>query len=101
MIGPRSVLMQVCQKFFVLPKIDEEWEKYSQPESTDYDKKINELDAKVITAQTEIERLDEQIKEINRQMTDLNDNKGFLNRKKIEEEIQELERRSKYYLMKN
>lgn len=43
--------------------------------------KINELDAKVITAQTEIERLDEQIKEINRQMTDLNDNKGFLNRK--------------------
>ncbi|MFP9181182.1 viral A-type inclusion protein, partial [Enterococcus faecalis] len=64
-------------EIFVLPKIDEEWEKYSQPESTDYDKKINELDAKVITAQTEIERLDEQIKEINRQMTDLNDNKGF------------------------
>ncbi len=56
-------------------------------------KKINELDAKVITAQTEIERLDEQIKEINRQMTDLNDNKGFLNRKKIEEEIQELEKK--------
>ncbi|HFZ6023117.1 TPA: coiled-coil domain-containing protein [Enterococcus faecium] len=80
-------------EIFVLPKIDEEWEKYSQPESTDYDKKINELDAKVITAQTEIERLDEQIKEINRQMTDLNDNKGFLNRKKIEEEIQELEKK--------
>ena len=56
-------------------------------------KKINELDAKVITAQTEIERLDEQIKEINRQMTDLDDNKGFLNRKKIEEEIQELEKK--------
>lgn len=80
-------------EIFVLPKIDDEWEKYSQPESTDYDKKINELDAKVITAQTEIERLDEQIKEINRQMTDLNDNKGFLNRKKIEEEIQELEKK--------
>lgn len=80
-------------EIFVLPKIDEEWEKYSQPESTDYDKKINELDAKVITAQTEIERLDEQIKEINRQMTDLDDNKGFLNRKKIEEEIQELEKK--------
>ncbi|NRE82885.1 coiled-coil domain-containing protein [Enterococcus faecium] len=79
-------------EIFVLPKIDEEWEKYSQPETTDYDKKINELDAKVITAQTEIERLDEQIKEINRQMTDLDDNKGFLNRKKIEEEIQELEK---------
>ena len=55
--------------------------------------KINELDAKVITAQTEIERLNEQIKEINRQMTDLDDNKGFLNRKKIEEEIQELEKK--------
>ncbi|HAQ4447551.1 MULTISPECIES: coiled-coil domain-containing protein [Enterococcus] len=80
-------------EIFVLPKIDEEWEKYSQPETTDYDKKINELDAKVITAQTEIERLDEQIKEINRQMTDLDDNKGFLNRKKIEEEIQELEKK--------
>ncbi|EGP4872114.1 viral A-type inclusion protein [Enterococcus faecium] len=80
-------------EIFVLPKIDEEWEKYSQPETTDYDKKINELDAKVITAQTEIERLDEQIKEINRQMTDLDDNKGFLNRKKIEEEIQELDKK--------
>ena len=80
-------------EIFVLPKIDEEWEKYSQPETTDYDKKINELDAKVISAQTEIERLNEQIKEINRQMTDLDDNKGFLNRKKIEEEIQELEKK--------
>ena len=80
-------------EIFVLPKIDEEWEKYSQPETTDYDKKINELDAKVITAQTEIERLNEQIKEINRQMTDLDDNKGFLNRKIIEEEIQELEKK--------
>ncbi|MHC2858292.1 viral A-type inclusion protein [Enterococcus lactis] len=80
-------------EIFVLPKIDEEWEKYSQPETTDYDKKINELDAKVITAQTEIEHLNEQIKEINRQMTDLDDNKGFLNRKKIEEEIQELEKK--------
>ncbi|MBK4874795.1 viral A-type inclusion protein [Enterococcus faecium] len=80
-------------EIFVLPRIDEEWEKYSQPETTDYDKKINELDAKVITAQTEIERLDEQVKEINRQMTDLDDNKGFLNRKKIEEEIQELEKK--------
>lgn len=80
-------------EIFVLPRIDEEWEKYSQPETTDYDKKINELDANVITAQTEIERLDEQIKEINRQMTDLDDNKGFLNRKKIEEEIQELEKK--------
>ncbi len=80
-------------EIFVLPKIDEEWEKHSQPETTDYDKKINELDAKVITAQTEIERLNEQIKEINRQMTDLDDNKGFLNRKKIEEEIQELEKK--------
>ena len=80
-------------EIFVLPKIDEEWERYSQPETTDYDKKINELDAKVITAQTEIERLNEQIKEINRQMTDLDDNKGFLNRKKIEEEIQELEKK--------
>ncbi|EME3480751.1 viral A-type inclusion protein [Enterococcus faecium] len=80
-------------EIFVLPKIDEEWEKYSQPETTDYDKKINELDAKVITAQTEIERLNERIKEINRQMTDLDDNKGFLNRKKIEEEIQELEKK--------
>lgn len=68
-------------EIFVLPKIDEEWEKYSQPGQRTMTK-INELDAKVITAQTEIERLDEQIKEINRQMTDLNDNKGFLNRKK-------------------
>ena len=47
-------------EIFVLPRIDEEWEKYSQPETT---------------------------------MTDLDDNKGFLNRKKIEEEIQELEKK--------
>ncbi|WP_241161968.1 MULTISPECIES: viral A-type inclusion protein [unclassified Enterococcus] len=77
-------------EIFVLPAIDEEWAAYAQQQSNDIDKRINELDAKVITAQTEIERLDEKIKKIERQMTELDDNKGFLNRKKIDEEIQVL-----------
>ncbi len=78
-------------EIFVLPKIDEEWG-FMPNRNNGLCKKINELDAKVITAKTEIESLDEQIKEINRKITSLDDNKGFLNRKKIEEEIQELEK---------
>ena len=79
-------------EIFVLPKIDEEWGFYATQQPNDFSKQVNELDAKVITAKAEIERLDEELKEINRKITSLDDNKGFLNRKKIEEEIQELEK---------
>ncbi|MBO1085318.1 MULTISPECIES: hypothetical protein [Enterococcus] len=80
-------------EIFVLPQIDEEWENYATQQTHDFDKKINELEAKVITAKTEIERLEEAIKEIDQQITDLDDTKGFLNRKKIDEEIQALEQK--------
>lgn len=80
-------------EIFVLPQIDEEWENYATQQTHDFDKKINELEAKVITAKTEIERLEEAIKEIDRQITELDDTKGFLNRKKIDEEIQALEQK--------
>ncbi|MDB7101516.1 viral A-type inclusion protein [Enterococcus mundtii] len=80
-------------EIFVLPQIDEEWENYATQQTHDFDKKINELEAKVITAKTEIEHLEEAIKEIDQQITDLDDTKGFLNRKKIDEEIQALEQK--------
>lgn len=80
-------------EIFVLPQIDEEWENYATQQTHDFDKKINELEAKVITAKTEIERLEEAIKEIDQQITDLDDTKGFFNRKKIDEEIQALEQK--------
>ena len=79
-------------EIFVLPKIDEEWGFYTTHQPNDFSKEINELDAKVITAKAEIERLDESLKEINQKITSLDDNKGFLNRKKIEEEIQDLDK---------
>lgn len=79
-------------EIFVLPQIDEEWAKYTQQQPDDYSKQINQLEAKVITAKEEIERIDENLKEITLQITKLDDTKGFLNRKKVDEEIQELEK---------
>ncbi|MEB7405222.1 viral A-type inclusion protein [Enterococcus hirae] len=79
-------------EIFVLPQIDEEWGTYANQEPDDYSQQINELDAKVITAKAEIDRLDEELKEVDRQISDLDDTKGFLNRKKIDEEIQELKK---------
>ncbi|MGM9902490.1 viral A-type inclusion protein [Enterococcus hirae] len=84
-------------EIFVLPNIDAEWANYATQQERDFDKQINELEAKVITAQTEIERLDEKIKEINKQISGLDDNKGFLNRKKIDEEIQALEKQKQVF----
>lgn len=79
-------------EIFVLPQIDEEWGTYANQEPDDYSQQINELDAKVITAKAEIDRLDGELKEVDRQISDLDDTKGFLNRKKIDEEIQELKK---------
>ncbi|EMF0080550.1 viral A-type inclusion protein [Enterococcus hirae] len=79
-------------EIFVLPQIDEEWGTYANQEPDDYSQQINELDAKVITAKADIDRLDEELKEVDRQISDLDDTKGFLNRKKINEEIQELKK---------
>jgi hypothetical protein len=79
-------------EIFVLPSIDEEWQKYSQEQPSDYDQQINELEAKVITAQTEIDRIDAEIDGLSQQITELADNRGFLNRKKMDEEIEALEK---------
>lgn len=79
-------------EIFVLPQIDEEWAKYAQQQPDNYSKQINELEAKVITAKEELERIDTKLKEITHQISSLDDTKGFLNRKKVDEEIQELEK---------
>ena len=56
-------------EIFVLPQIDEEWGTYANQEPDDYSQQINELDAKVITAKAEIDRLDEELKEVDRQIS--------------------------------
>lgn len=84
-------------EIFVLPQIDEEWGKYAQTQlDDDYSEQINELEAKVITARAEIKRIDEDLKDINRQIASLDETKGFLNRKKVEEEIQKLEKQKQH-----
>ncbi|MFV0559377.1 MAG: viral A-type inclusion protein [Enterococcus sp.] len=78
-------------EIFVLPKIDKEWEDYLSNNEKNYSKQINELEARVITAQAEIDRIDEEISQLDGQIEELNSNKGFLNRKKVDEEIEALE----------
>ncbi|MGX7172653.1 viral A-type inclusion protein [Enterococcus ratti] len=79
-------------EIFVLPQIDQEWETYTQQKPDDYHEQINALEAKVITAKAEIKRIDGELNEINRQIPQLDDTKSFLNRKKVKEEIQKLEK---------
>ena len=54
--------MQVYSGDFCPTKIDEEGGFYATQQPNDFSKQVNELDAKVITAKAEIERLDEELK---------------------------------------
>ncbi|GCF95870.1 hypothetical protein NRIC_37610 [Enterococcus florum] len=81
----------------ILPEILAQWKKV---EAGDYKKEIasfltkeDELDAKAIAARSEIQKIDEQIREQSRAKRELEETKGLLNRKKIEEEIEELDKK--------
>lgn len=85
-------------EIFVIPKIDEEWQFYKRGKEevlNEITKEIDALDAKEISAKTEIQKLDSQIKKIKQEENELIESKGFFNRGKIDEEIEEITRKRK------
>ncbi|MGX7197242.1 viral A-type inclusion protein [Enterococcus olivae] len=85
-------------EIFVLPYIDKEWQ-YYHPDNREIleniEQEIDQLDAKFIAAKTELETISRQLKEVENQKTAIQNNKGFFNRGKADEEMEELERREK------
>lgn len=81
-------------EIFILPSIDEEWHDYN-PENREIlasiEKEIDSLEANFIAAKTELEKLDQQMKEVENKKTAIQNNKGFFNRSKIDEEMEEIE----------
>lgn len=85
-------------EIFVLPKIDEEWQRY-KPENRDLlasiEKEIDSLEANVIVAETEVSKLNQQLKAIENRKAAIHNNKSFFNRGKIEEEIEDFDKKAK------
>ncbi|GBD68326.1 hypothetical protein GCM10025886_13760 [Tetragenococcus halophilus subsp. flandriensis] len=81
-------------EIFVLPNIDKEWREFA-PGKRDalnkIEKEMDELDANIITAESEISNIDEQIKEIENEKASVENTKGLFNRNKTEEEIEDLD----------
>lgn len=78
-------------EIFVIPAIDNEWQKFQQDGYDPLDEiqeQIDQLDAKKIAAQTEIQELESQIEELKTKETEISQEKGFFNRSKIDEEIE-------------
>ncbi|MDN6639844.1 MAG: viral A-type inclusion protein [Tetragenococcus sp.] len=83
-------------EIFILPKIDKEWQEFA-PGKRDalnkIEKEMDELDAKVITAESELSSIDEQIKETQNKKSSVENTKGLFNRNKTDEEVEELDRK--------
>lgn len=83
-------------EIFILPNIDKEWQEFA-PGKRDalnkIEKEIDELDAKVITAESELANIDEQIKETQNQKAAAENTKGLFNRNKTDGEVEELEKK--------
>ncbi|MBM7711757.1 hypothetical protein [Enterococcus xiangfangensis] len=83
----------------ILPEIRQQWEKTLKGE---YKKQLTELqnqqddfDAKTIAAQSELQALDEKIAQQEKLKAELEETKSFMNRKKVEEEIDGINRELK------
>lgn len=88
-IGIDSSIPQI----FVIPEIDQEWGAFNNgdiPSVGTIEEQMNQLEAKAITAKTEISKLDDQIRDLKQQEASIANSKGFFNRGKVDEEIQEL-----------
>ncbi|MDT2675954.1 hypothetical protein P7D92_03070 [Enterococcus dongliensis] len=83
----------------ILPDIREQWEKVV---NGDYKKQLLELenqqddfDAKTIAARSELQKINDEIAQQEKQKAELEETKSFMNRKKIEEEIDVINRKLK------
>lgn len=81
----------------IMPKIREEWEMASQgkfkKQMSELQKELDQLDAKIISAKAEVAILDEEIEKAETEKDQLAHNRGLLNRKKMDEEIEAVDQK--------
>ncbi|MGG5331432.1 hypothetical protein [Enterococcus sp. AZ163] len=81
----------------ILPEVKKQWKKTEQgayhEEIEALRSQENDFDARIIAARSEIEELELQIQEQEQKKAELEDSKGLLNRKKIDDEIDQLNRK--------
>lgn len=81
----------------ILPEVKEQWQKTEKgtyrEEIETLQEQENDFDAKTIAARSEIEELELQIQQQEHQKAELEESKGLLNRKKIDDEIDQLNRK--------
>lgn len=81
----------------ILPEVKEQWQKTEKgiyrEEIEALQEQENDFDAKTIAARSEIEELELQIQQQEHQKAELEESKGLLNRKKIDDEIDQLNRK--------
>ncbi|MGM0212833.1 hypothetical protein [Enterococcus sp. AZ109] len=78
----------------LLPTVKKQWEKAEKgiyrEEIEALQAQEDDFDAKIIAASSEIEDIDKQIKQLEHDKEELKETKGLLNRKKVDEEIDQL-----------
>jgi len=80
-------------EIFVIPQIDDEWDKFQRGNRemlTSIEKQIDQLEAKRITAISEVKTIQEKIDQVSAAENELTETKGFFNRTKVEEELEQL-----------
>ena len=80
-------------EIFVIPEIDEEWEKFQRDNRemlTAIEQQMDKLEAKRITALSEVKEIQNQIDQLTEAENELTESKGFFNRTKIDEELEHL-----------
>lgn len=80
-------------EIFVIPQIDDEWDKFQRGNRemlTSIEKQIDQLEAKQITAISEVKTIQEKIDQVSAAEKELTETKGFFNRTKVEEELEQL-----------
>ena len=77
----------------MIPEIDEEWEKFQRGDRemlTAIEQQMDKLEAKRITALSEVKEIQNQIDKLTASVNELTESKGFFNRTKIDEELEQL-----------
>lgn len=88
-------------EIFVIPEIDGEWQRFMRDsegnlpdaEIISVENQMNELDAKNISAKTEMAKIDEELRELKNQEAVIENTKSFFNRSKVDEELEPILRK--------
>ena len=88
-------------EIFIIPKIDSEWQRFMpradglmrNEEIHALESELNELEAKSISAKSQLEKVNEELKELKNQEAAIENTKGFFNRGKVEEELEPILKR--------